>query len=176
MGRVSTKENKSIYQRIREEKGLSREKASELLECITPERLERIENSKFDAKPDEIMTMAEKYQMPQLCNYYCANECAIGRHYVPEVQMKDLSQIVLEMLASLHSIQKSQDRLIEITADGDIEKEEVEDFVTIQEELEKISLSVETMQLWVEKKISSGTIDEQAYRDAVEKRKANKKQ
>ena len=53
MARVSTKENKSIYQRIREEKGLSREKASELLEYITPERLERIENSKFDAKPDE---------------------------------------------------------------------------------------------------------------------------
>ncbi|MCR4814531.1 MAG: helix-turn-helix domain-containing protein [Lachnospiraceae bacterium] len=175
MARVSTKENKSIYQRVREEKGLSREKASELLEYITPERLERIENSKFDAKPDEIMTMAEKYQMPQLCNYYCANECAIGKHYVPEIQMKDLSQIVLEMLASLHSIQKSQDRLIEITADGNIENEEMDDFVNIQEELEKISLSVETMQLWVEKKIASGNIDFAMYQEAVEKRKSIKK-
>ena len=166
MPRVSTKENKSIYQRIREEKGLSREKASELLEYITPERLERIENDKFDAKPDEIMTMAEKYQSPQLCNYYCAHECAIGRHYVPEVKMKDLSQIVLEMLASLNSIRKSQERLIEITADGNIEKDEIHDFVNIQNELEKISLSVETMQFWVEKKLASGTIDMDAYNEA----------
>ncbi len=170
MPRTSTKENKSIYQIIREEKGLSREKASELLEYITPERLERIENSKFDAKPDEIMTMAEKYQAPQLCNHYCAHECAIGKHYVPEVQMKDLSQIVLEMLASLNSIQKSQARLIEITADGKIEAEEIDDFVTIQDELERISLSVETMQLWVEKKLASGNIDIDAYQEAKKKK------
>ena len=37
MGRASTKENKTKYQLIREELGLSREKASELLETIMPE-------------------------------------------------------------------------------------------------------------------------------------------
>ena len=42
MGRASTKENKNRYQLIREELGLSREKASELLEIISPERLEKI--------------------------------------------------------------------------------------------------------------------------------------
>ena len=62
MPRVSKKENKSVYQLLREEKGLSREKASEMLEFITPERLERIENNKFDARPDEIMMMAKKIQ------------------------------------------------------------------------------------------------------------------
>ena len=24
--------------------------------------------------PDEVIVMAEKYQLPHLCNYYCANE------------------------------------------------------------------------------------------------------
>ena len=174
MPRVSTKENKSVYQKIREEKGLSREKASELLEYITPERLERIENDKFDAKPDEIMTMAEKYQAPQLCNYYCANECAIGRHYVPEVEMKDLSQIVLEMLASLNNVKKQQERLIEITADGMINSDEVEDFVAIQEELERISIIVETMQLWVEKMLASGKIDPELFKAAKQKKSEKK--
>ena len=87
MGRASKKENKSVYQRRREELGLTREKASDLLETISSERIERIENRKFTAYPDEIILMAEKYQSPFLCNYYCANECEIGRQYIPEVKI-----------------------------------------------------------------------------------------
>ena len=41
MGRASTKENKNIYQITRESLDLSREKASELLEKIPPERIEK---------------------------------------------------------------------------------------------------------------------------------------
>ena len=44
MGLISKKENKNIYQTRREELGLSRDKASELLETIMPERIEKIEN------------------------------------------------------------------------------------------------------------------------------------
>ena len=49
MARASTKENKSLYQQKREELGLSREKAAELLRFITPERIERIESGKSNA-------------------------------------------------------------------------------------------------------------------------------
>ena len=169
MPRSSTKENKSVYQIRREELGLSREKAGELLESIPPERIERIESGKFAAHPDEVVVMAEKYQSPQICNYYCANECAIGKQYVPEIRIKDLAQIVLEMLASLNSVKKRQERLIEITANGFIEKEEVEDFIEIQDELEKLSITVETLQLWAEQKLASGEIDLQAYNAAKKK-------
>ena len=41
MGRMSTKENKTEYQLVREELGLTREKASELMQCTTPDRIER---------------------------------------------------------------------------------------------------------------------------------------
>ena len=170
MARVSTKENKTVYQITREELGLSREKASELLVTIPPERIERIESGKFTAHPDEVLAMAEKYHAPTLCNYYCANECEIGKQYVPEVSIKDLSQIVLEMLASLNSIKKRQERLIEITVDGRIEAYEVKDFIEIQEELEKISITVETLQLWAEQKLSSGEIDIEAYKAAKKNR------
>jgi len=170
MARVSTKENKSIYQQKREELGLSRDKASELLEIMTPERIERVENGKFAAYPEEVVAMAEKYQAPHLCNYYCANECAIGRQYVPEIKVKDLSQIILEMLASLNSVRKQQERLVEITADGVVDNDEIEDLIKIQNELEKISITVETLQLWVEQKLSSGEIDAEAYQAAKEKK------
>ena len=73
--------------------------------------------------------------------------------------MKELSQITLEMLASLNSVEKRKERLIEIVADGKIEEDEYKDFVRIQDELEKISLAVEALQLWVEKEIDENGID-----------------
>lgn len=167
MPKTTTKPQKSIYQDRREALGLSREKASELLETIQPERLERIESGKYTAYPGEVLTMAEKYQDPQLCNHYCAHECEIGKRYVPEIRVKELPQIVLEMLASLNSVKARQDRLIEITADGRIAADEVKDFVSIQNELERISVTVETLQLWAEKKIANGEIDMEAYRATI---------
>ena len=163
MGRVSTKENKNRYHLVREELGLSREKASELLESITPERIEKIESEKSLPYPDEVLTMAEKYKRPSLCNYFCSHQCPIGQEYVPEVEVKELSSIVLEMLASLNSVNKRKERLIEITADGKIDNDEIDDFIFIQDELERISITVETLQLWAEKMLANGVIDAEAY-------------
>lgn len=163
MARVSTKEKKNIYHTTRESLQLTREAASELLETIAPERIEKIENERSLPHPDEVLTMAEKYKQPSLCNYYCANQCPIGQQYVPEIKIKDLSQIVLEMLASLNAMNKRKDRLIEITADGTISGDELADFIFIQEELERISITVETLQLWSEKMLATGVIDRDAY-------------
>lgn len=163
MGRVSTKENKNVYQLRREELGLTRDKASELLVSIPPERIEKIESEKSLPHPDEVLIMAEGYKMPSLCNCYCANECPIGKQYVPEIKIKDLSQIILEMVASLNAMHRKQERLIEITADGLIDEDEIKDFVHIQEELEKISITVETLQLWSEKMLAENKIDMEAY-------------
>ena len=66
--------------------------------------------------------------------YYCANQCPIGQQYVPEIKVKDLSQIVLETIASLNAMQTKKNRLIEITVDGQISGDELADFVYIQEE------------------------------------------
>jgi ABC-type metal ion transport system substrate-binding protein len=79
------------------------------------------------------------------------------------VEIKELSAIVLEMLASLNTVEKEKDRLIEIAADGTIDNDEVEDFIRIQEELERISITVETLQLWSERMLANGMIDAEAY-------------
>lgn len=163
MGRASTKANKNIYQKTREDLQLTRERAEELLESISAERIEKIESEKSLPHPDEVLVMAEKYKLPNLCNYYCANQCPIGQQYVPEIKIKDLSQIVLEMLASLNSMNKEKERLIEITVDGKIDRHELDDFIFIQEELERISIAVETLQLWSEKMLATGAIDLEEY-------------
>ncbi len=169
MARRSTKENKNIYQRTRENLDLTREEASQLLAVMAPERIEKIENERVLPHPDEVLLMSDKYKRPALCNYYCANQCPIGAQYVPEIKVKDLSQIVLETIASLNAMQKKKDRLIEITVDGRISAEEMEDFLFIQQELERISIAVETLQLWCEQMLDTGVIDSTLYKSCKER-------
>ena len=157
----------TIYKETRKKHELTRDdvcdKASLMNQPIQPERLERIENGKFPITPDEVMLLAEIYGEPTLCNHYCSKECPIGEKYVPEVKVKDLAQIVLEMLSSLNSMKKSQERLIEITADVTIDDDEIKDFVFIQKELERISITVETLQLWVEQMLADKKINIEKY-------------
>ena len=157
----------TIYKETRKKHELTRDdvcdKASLMNQPIQPERLERIENGKFPITPDEVMLLAEIYGEPTLCNHYCSKECPIGEKYVPEVKVKDLAQIVHEMLSSLNSMKKSQERLIEITADGTIDDDEIKDFVFIQKELERISITVETLQLWVEQMLADKKINIEKY-------------
>ena len=160
MGRKSTKENKNIYQISREEIGLTREAAAESLEFISSDRIEKIESEKSLPHPEEILAMADCYKNPALCNYYCSHECPIGQEYVPEVTFKELSQITLEMLASLNSLEKEKNRLIEITVDGIISEDEKKDFEKIQAQLAQISMTIESLELWVQKAIADGRISE----------------
>ena len=160
MGRKSTKENKNIYQISREKMNYTRETASEKLGFISSDRIEKIESEKSLPHPDEILAMADCYKNPSLCNYYCSHECPIGQEYVPEVKFKELSQITLEMLASLNTLEKEKNRLIEITVDGVISEDEMKDFEKIQDQLAQISLAIDSLELWVQKAIADGRIAE----------------
>lgn len=159
----------SFYKEIRKKHGLTRDNVCDeavlLNNALQPERLERIENGKFDITPDEVLLLSKIYGEPTLCNHYCSKECPIGEKYVPEIKVKDLAQIVLEMLSSLNSMKNRQERLIEITADGMIDDAEIKDFVFIQQELERISVTVETLQLWVEKMIADKKINLDKYNE-----------
>ncbi len=163
MPKVSNKENKNVYFQRREELKLTRDQASELLESIPPERIEKIENERVEPHPEEILIMAQKYKSPELCNYYCSKQCPIGKQYVPEVKIQALSQIVLKMVDSLNTMQDSQRRFIGITADGVIDDTEIDDFVNIQEQLEEISIAVEALQLWTEQMVANGGMNMEKY-------------
>lgn len=159
MGRKSTKDNKNIYQISRETAELTREAAAEKLEFISSDRIEKIENEKSYPHPDEILAMADCYKNPSLCNYYCSHECPIGQEYVPEVAVKDLSVVTLEMLSTLNILIREKDRLIDIAADGKVTEDEIPDFVKIKENLEHMSLAIDSLKLWVEHTIASGEME-----------------
>lgn len=148
MGKKSTKETKNIYQESRENCELTRDKASELLETISPDRLYKIENEK-QPYPDEVLAMSKVYKRPELCNYYCTHECDIGKLYIPEVSVKELNQITLEMLATLNSLTREKERLVEIAVDGVISESEKPDFERIQATLNDMAAAISSLQLWV---------------------------
>lgn len=161
MGKRSTKENKNIYFQSRENAGLTRAQASELMEYISESKIEKIENNATLPQPEDVLAMADAYKNPRLCNYYCANECRIGQEHVPEVQITGLPEITLGILSSLNTLDKYKERLIEITEDGKITEDELPDFVKIQDRLDKISVTVEALKLWINNTIVNGELDEE---------------
>ena len=112
MGKKSIKENKNVYQLAREAMDYTRDKAAEEMGYVSSDRIEKIESEKTTPHPDEILAMASAYKSPELCNYYCTHECPIGQKNMPVLEVKGLSQIVLEMLAGLNSVNKEKERLI----------------------------------------------------------------
>ena len=152
-------ENKNIFFESREEAGLTRAQASELIGTISESRLEKMETGKTAIYPEDVVDMAQAYKKPELCNYYCTHECRIGKTSVPEVKLSSLSEIVLGMLSALNSLDKQKDRLIDITADGQISDDELPDFVKIQKELDQIDLTVESLKVWVASTIAEGKIN-----------------
>ena len=73
MGKKSVREDKNIYQLAREEAGLTRAAAGELMDYVSESRIEKIESEKSAPHPEEILAMADAYKKPVLCNgfVYC---------------------------------------------------------------------------------------------------------
>ncbi len=158
MPKVSTNPDKPLYTIVREGLGLTREKASECIKCITSDRLEKIENGRLIARPDEALAMAEAYKAPAIINYYCTHDCDIGAKYIDEVKPKELSQIAIETLNSLNKLNQTRDRLLEIVEDGTITEEEYPDFQEIKSNLDKMARAIDSLKLWLDEGLATGRV------------------
>lgn len=158
MGRKSTKENKSVWQITREELGLTREKAAELIPGFSPERIEKIENGRTQIQPEDAVLLAEYYKAPSLLNHYCLEECPIGKDRDLPTESKNLAQIVVETLNAVNRMNRCKDRLLEIAEDGQVRDDEYEDFVRIKETLDRLALGVSNLRLWVDEQLAAGRI------------------
>ena len=126
---------------------------------ISADRIEKIESEKSLPHPDEILAMAQCYKAPDLCNYYCSHKCVIGDRYVPEIEVSELPDIILETIASLNEINPLTSRLIQIARDGKITDDEIHDFALISKRLDEVSLAIDSLNLWVDKTVSENNIN-----------------
>lgn len=150
VGKRSVRENKNRYQICRENEGLTRDQAAEKMAFVSADRIEKIESERSPAHPEEVMAMASCYHAPRLKNLYCVHECPLGAATMQEIPEKDLTRIALELLNELNGLEKERERLIEITSDGVVSKDELPDFNRIKDRLSRISLLSSSLQLWLE--------------------------
>lgn len=157
MGRKSIKENKNVYQEARDELGWSREKAAdEILKIengrygyVDKYKLVKIEEESIKIQPDDIVALSKAYNKPELRNHYCCHDYEIGKIDAPEVIYKDnVHEILVNMACSLESVNGNKMRLMEILVDGKVDETEMPDLNKILDELEKISMTIEAIQIW----------------------------
>ncbi len=158
MGKKATKAADNTYYQARSEAAeknsdfSSREKAAEII-GIDRTRLARIELDTIPPYPEEVKAMAEAYNMPELCNSYCARECPIGRDTVSQVTIDDFDRLALKVLGSLKDIDSLRASLIAISEDGVIEDNERPAFQKILDSLQKISDNANALRIWAMKNI-----------------------
>lgn len=120
---------------------------------ISVSKFERIEYGTVEPTAEDLLIMADAYNAPFLYNYYLSNVCMIGKQYKPiaDVNLSVLPKYTLNMLSIINALNKSRESLIDITADGVISDDEMEDFEEIQDNLNKMMLAIKSLNLWIEK-------------------------
>ena len=104
---------------------------------------------------DEVVSMSKCYNAPELCYNYCSNECPIGRLTMKEVEINSFDRLSLKMLGSLNDIENLRASIINISADGQVDIGEQEEFKQILESLDLISNNAKALELWAKKNIKN---------------------
>ncbi len=129
----------------------SREGAADIM-AIDRGRLYRIESDITSPYPEEVKMMADLYNEPELCNYYCRKCCPLGRD-VPEIRTGNIDRITLDVVRVLKDVYVTRDKLLDITEDGIIDESEKEDLNKVLENLERIAQVSEELKAWVKKNL-----------------------
>lgn len=159
---------KNKYQSVREDElKWSREKAVDIFaettytdkngkktqfNYLNYDKLVKLEHDPEKFQPLDVLGLSIAYNKPELRNHYCCHDCEIGKIDAPVVEdASNIHKILINMAVSLDSVNSQKLRLMQILEDGVVDNNEVDDLNKILEELEKISMIVEAIQLWCEK-------------------------
>lgn len=102
--------------------------------------------------PDSILRMSDLYKTPELGNLYCREMCPLGAD-LPVLELADLDRIVIKTMASLRKTTASKELLLDITEDGVISPDEVEDLEKIIKNLDELSAMSQSLKVWVKKNL-----------------------
>lgn len=159
MGTRPTKAADNIYCRSRLEAAkfndrlYSRSGAAELL-GISESSLADYELGNTKVVPvDKVNLMADLYRAPEIRNFYCANECPIGKNCVAQLEVEELDRLTIKVLVAFKKVGYIKDTLLEITEDGIVSPDEQTAFAEVIKALDNISQNAQELKLWAEKQI-----------------------
>ena len=166
MERGCMEPGENIYRRCRKEAAVyneklaSMEKAAELL-GISVSTLSNYELGVTKVIPNDIvMIMADLYKAPQLNNWYCKNECPMGKEQSLGVEIKSLERVAVNIVSNLDGafIENMKRRLLQIAEDGQLSSDEEEkDFRTIVQALDKLAVTISELKLLEKKLLKKGS-------------------
>lgn len=159
MGKGPVKDNQNVYFQARkkaaiwDERLFVRERAAELL-GISAYTLADYELGNTKVVPvDKVMLMADLYNAPELITGYCKHECPVHGFMPLATEEKNIQGIALRLLKGLNEkeLVKMKEKLIDITEDGVIGDDEVDELKEILTRLEKIAEVISELKLVGEK-------------------------
>ena len=159
MGNGCTKQVENVYFRSRKEAAkqdarlCSREGAAELL-GVSPSTVADYELGNTKVVPvDKVDQMAELYNCPELRTLYCRTECPIGKRLPIATQIGCLESVALRFLKEFdnHRLEDIRTALIEIAADGKVDKTEKPEFQAVLAMTDDLSRILSELRLIGEK-------------------------
>ena len=116
-------ESQNVYKNARKSAGFTQEKASQLLN-VSVDSLRDYEQSQRPVPSDVASAMCDVYQAPYLAVQHLRLTSDLGKRVVPEIQLKDLPEAVLGVLAAVQRFCAKREAMVEIAADGQIAESE----------------------------------------------------
>ena len=114
---AKTSETKTTFQEVRDELGLSRLEAANLISevdngkygYLDENKLVKIEHGTVKVQPDDVVALSKAYNRPELRNYYCCHQCSIGKLDAPEVDdANNVHMITVDKLYANEPINKNR--------------------------------------------------------------------
>lgn len=118
------------YKTCREAIGITQEKAAELLD-VSVESIRAYEGNKRIPPESVVLNMIDIYHAQHLAGQHLRNASEIARRLMPEVEAKELPEAVLGILAAVNKFVAKRDLLVDITSDGRITSDEMNDWQDI---------------------------------------------
>lgn len=130
-------EYRNIYQIARESAGLTQEKSAELMN-ISVDSLRAYEGDRRVPPDPVVIKMIEIYNTQYLAYQHLKTSAEVGRKYLPDIVIKDLSTAILNLQTQIDDYVSCEKLLVKIGSDGKVSDDEVCDFKNIMKELDDI--------------------------------------
>lgn len=116
---------------------------------ISVDALRRIETGVNKVIPvDSAVLLADLYNEPSLLNYYCLNECPIGKDRALSYETHGIDRVTVKLLkrTKLDELMKVRQKLMDIAEDGMVSDDEVDELNDVLEYFKKIQETVSELE------------------------------
>ena len=163
MAKVATKAAHNVFYKSRIEasswnKSLKSRESTAEATGIDRTRLAYIELDTLNPHPEEVLILSRAYNAPELCNHFCSKMCPLGIQTVNEVEVSELEKTVLQLLSVFQTLPQIKNELIDIAADGIIDKDERPQMEEIMRKLDLAADKIKALKIFFLKHYGYRTI------------------